>query len=194
VSVQALGLVVPGTALQRSTAEAGDLLFVSGNPGDAAAGLQLEMGAMSGAQLDTAQQRYLRQRFLFPEPRIALGQALRGLASACIDVSDGLAADAGKLAAASGCGVRINIEQLPVSAALRSCMGDLAVSVALTGGDDYELCFTVPPSRASEIGHRLTNVKFPVTCIGVLEDAPGVRAFSRGRPADIDLRGFDHFP
>ncbi len=194
VSVQALGLAAPGTALQRNGARAGDLLFVSGTPGDAAAGLQLEMGTSPGPQLDAAQQHYLRRRFLFPEPRLALGQALRGLASACIDVSDGLAADAGKLAAASGCGVRIDVERLPISAALQSWMGDSATGTALTGGDDYELCFTVSPSRVAEIGPRLTNVKCAVTCIGVLEGAGGVRAFRRGVPAELELHGFDHFP
>ncbi len=147
VSVQALGLVQPGTALQRNAARPGDLLFVSGTPGDAAAGLALEMGSPPGREVAAAQQQWLRRRFLFPTPRLALGQALRGLASACIDVSDGLAADAGKLAQASGLRARIDVERLPISAALQARLGIAAVRAALTGGDDYELCFTVAPSR-----------------------------------------------
>ncbi len=180
-SVQALGLVEPGSALQRNTAKPGDLLFVSGNPGDAAAGLALEQGAPPA------------QRFLYPTPRVALGRALRGLASACIDVSDGLAADAGKLALASGCGVHIDADRLPLSSALAAQPEDAAVRLALTGGDDYELCFTVPAARADEIPSRLANVKCAVTCIGVIERISGLRASSRGTPVSFDLRGYDHF-
>jgi thiamine-monophosphate kinase len=193
VSVQAMGLLPAGTALRRSGAQAGDLLFVSGTPGDAAAGLALEMGAAAAPELLAAQQQCLRNRFLYPTPRLALGQALRGLASACIDVSDGLAADAGKLAQASGCGAHIDVARLPISAALRSQLGAAAVRAALTGGDDYELCFTVAPSRAAEMAAQLVNVKCPVTCIGVLEQAQGVRAFEHGAPVAFDLRGHDHF-
>jgi thiamine-monophosphate kinase len=194
VSVQALGLVSPGAALQRNTARPGDFLFVSGTPGDAAAGLALEMGTAAGSQLAAGQQQWLRQRFLFPTPRVALGLALRDLASACIDVSDGLAADAGKLAQASGCGARIEVERLPVSAELKALLGEAAVRTALTGGDDYELCFTVPPARVEEIPLRLANVKCAVTCIGVLEESAGMRAFERGVPSGFELGGFEHFP
>jgi len=193
VSVQALGLVEPGKALLRHGAKPGDLLFVSGTPGDAAAGLALEQGLPAAPQLTAAQQHYLRQRFLFPAPRVALGRALRELASACIDVSDGLAADAGKLAGASGCGARIDVDRLPISPQLAAQMGDGATRAALTGGDDYELCFTVPPARAGELPGRLANVKCPVTCIGVIEESPGLRASGRRGPVDFDLGGYDHF-
>jgi thiamine-monophosphate kinase len=193
VSVQALGFVPPGTALRRDGARAGDLLFVSGTPGDAAAGLALEQGMPAAAALDGAQQRWLRDRFLFPTPRVALGQALRGLATACIDVSDGLAADAGRLARASGCGATINVEQLPLSAALQAQSGAAAARLALTGGDDYELCFTVPAARAAGLVSHLADVKCAVTCIGRLEENLGMRVLERGAPLGFDLRGYDHF-
>ncbi len=193
VSVQALGFVPQGVALRRDGAQAGDLLFVSGTPGDAAAGLALEQGAPPAAQLEAGQERWLRHRFLFPTPRLALGQALRGIATACIDVSDGLAADAGKLAQASGCGVTINVEQLQLSAALQAQAGAAAARLALTGGDDYELCFTVAPAQAGLLAARLANVKCAITCIGSLEQAAGVRVLDRGVPGNFDLRGFDHF-
>jgi thiamine-monophosphate kinase len=192
VSVQALGLVPQGQALRRDGAQIGDLLFVSGTPGDAAAGLALELGSASADRLDAVQQQWLRRRFLYPEPRVALGQALRSLASACIDVSDGLAADAGKLALASNCGVCINVESLPLSAALLAATENAAM-LALTGGDDYELCFTVAPSRAERLRLQLANVKCPVTCIGVLESGSGVRVLQAGMPFACDLRGHDHF-
>lgn len=193
VSVQVLGLVQPGMALQRHKAAPGDLLFVSGTPGDAAAGLALEMGALPSPGLTREQQDYLRDRFLFPTPRVALGQALRGIASSCIDVSDGLAADAGKLAVASGCGVSIDADLLPVSGALRTQMGEQAQRTALTGGDDYELCFTVPANRAAELVSRLDNVKCAITRIGTIVNSAGIQATSRGLPVDFDLRGYDHF-
>jgi thiamine-monophosphate kinase len=191
-TVQALGLVPAGAALQRNSAQPGDLLFVSGTTGDAAAGLALEQGR-SAAALDAEQQQWLRQRFLFPTPRMALGVALRGLASACIDVSDGLAADAGKLAQASGCGALIEIERLPLSTPLKQYMGEAAAPMALTGGDDYELCFTVPPSRTGELAARLADVKCRVTQIGVLEQAPGVRVTELGTAVRMSFAGYDHF-
>jgi thiamine-monophosphate kinase len=193
VSVQALGLVEPGTALSRRGAMPGDLLYVSGTPGDAAAGLALELGAPAAHGLTPAQQDYLRRRFLYPSPRVALGRALRGLASACIDVSDGLAADAAKLAKASGCGVHIDADRLPVSPPLAAQHGDAAMRIALTGGDDYELCFTVPAARAAEVPARLANVKCPVTCIGVIDGSGGLRASSNALPVGFELGGYDHF-
>jgi thiamine-monophosphate kinase len=194
VSVQALGTVPQGQALRRSGGAPGDLLYVSGSPGDAAAGLALEAGVAAAVQCSQAQQQGLRNRFLFPEPRVELGRALRGIASACIDVSDGLLADANKLAQASGCGTRIDVEQLPLSAQLLAFQGRAtAIDSALCGGDDYELCFTVPAHLVDALGSRLANVKCPVTCIGVLESGASVRVLEHGRQLDIAARGYDHF-
>ena len=196
VSVQVLGHVPPGSALLRSGAQPGDLLFVSGWPGEAAAGLQLELrgGARASPGFESEAGARLRQRFLFPSPRVALGVALRGLASACIDVSDGLAADALKIAVASNCGAAIEAEKTLVSPALVATLGrEAALRAALTGGDDYELCFTLPVSRLVELPERLINVKCPVTCIGVMESQPGLRVRDQGRPLSFPLEGFDHF-
>ena len=192
LSVQVLGFVEPAHALLRSGAQPGDLLFVSGTPGDAAAGLALLMNqAMSP---DEQSSRVLKARFEYPAPRVALGRALRGLASACIDVSDGLAADAGRLASASGCGARIEIEQLPLSPALRRAVPEQqALRHALTGGDDYELCFTVPPGRLPELAERAAAAATPVACIGVMESTSGVRILRQGAPVALDGGGFDHF-
>ncbi len=194
VSVQALGFVDAGAALCRSHAQPGDLLYVSGTPGDAAAGLRLAMGEPSAATLDAAQRQWLLDRFHFPVPRIELGQALCGIASACIDVSDGLAADAGKLAAASGCAVTLEKERMPLSAALREQAGDAgAANFALTGGDDYELCFTVAPQRVPELMSRLANVKCAVSCIGRIESGSGIMLLDHGVAATQGISGYDHF-
>jgi thiamine-monophosphate kinase len=192
MSVQALGTVPSGQALRRSGAREGDLLYVSGTPGDAAAGLALLQAR--GPEAADMHSRHLLQRFLFPEPRVELGLRLRGLATACIDVSDGLAADAGRLAAASGCGVAIDAGLVPLSEALRAVRGaDDALSCALRGGDDYELCFTVPPLRRPELESRLGNVKCQVTCIGNITGASGARIVRDGVPVQADTRGYDHF-
>ncbi|HTQ36031.1 MAG TPA: thiamine-phosphate kinase [Steroidobacteraceae bacterium] len=192
VSVQALGFVDAGTALRRGGAMPGDLLYVSGAPGEAAAGLQLALGEPAAALRDE-QRQWLFERFHFPAPRIALGQALRGIASACIDVSDGLAADAGKLAAASGCAVTIEVERLPLSAALHAQAGTQAAQLALAGGDDYELCFTVPPDRIAGLDGRLAGAGCAVTRIGHLEVGSGVMFSGKGIPPFGVLAGYEHF-
>jgi thiamine-monophosphate kinase len=193
VSVQALGFVEAGQALLRSGAAPGDLLYVSGTPGDAAAGLKLAMGMPCANALSEAQRQWLLDRFHFPAPRVALGRALRGIASACIDLSDGLAVDAGRLAAASGCAVRIEIDRLPLSESLQAQCGAGAADLALSGGDDYELCFAIPPVRTQELAARLTNVKCPVTCIGRLEAGSGIMLLEDGMPSTRGFTGYDHF-
>ncbi len=197
VSVQVLGFVPPGQALRRAGGAPGDLLFVSGTPGDAAAGLQLERRAADGGVAppgEAAAGQALRERFLYPTPRVALGRALRGLASACIDVSDGLAGDAAKLAAASGCGLRLEADALPLSPALRALAGpERALQLALEGGDDYELCFSLPPAQLPELAVAAQAGGCPLTCIGVLEQAPGVRLYRGGKIQPYVATGYDHF-
>ncbi len=194
IAVQALGTIAPGAALTRAGGRVGDRVYVSGTPGDAGGGLRLVLDPPAGEGLDTAHQQWLSQRFHFPTPRVELGQALVGIATACVDVSDGLAADAGRLARFSGCGLRIDAARVPVSAALRALAGEQgAVQLALTGGEDCELCFTVPPDRVAELDARLVNVKCPVTCIGELTADGGTRVERDGEPVRIDATGFDHF-
>jgi thiamine-monophosphate kinase len=194
VSVQVLGFVQSGMALRRTGGAPGDLLYVSGTLGDAAAGLKLAMGQSTGGDLEDAQRQWLLDRFRFPAPRIALGRALRGIASACIDVSDGLAADAGKLAAACGGGALIEIERLPLSAALRKFAGpEAAARLALTGGDDYELCFSVAPALVPQLTARVGEAGCRITCIGRLTAGEGVHVTDHGEAAGFDTSGYDHF-
>jgi thiamine-monophosphate kinase len=189
ITVQVAGWVEPDRWLTRSGARPGDRIFVSGIPGEAAAGLV----AIQKQLPDSAAVDHLRQRFLRPEPRIALGRALRTVASAAMDISDGLLTDLGKLCAASDCGARIDIDALPGSEAMSQLFdADSCVDYALAGGDDYELLFTVPESQAAELARQLTG---HVACrqIGVITDAPGVECWKDRRPYAVRRTGYDHF-
>ncbi|HEY3786375.1 MAG TPA: thiamine-phosphate kinase [Steroidobacteraceae bacterium] len=191
VTVQLLGHVPKAAALLRSGGHAGDALFVSGTPGDAAAGLALEQGRLSASEEAGG---YLRERFLYPSPRLALGDCLRGYASACIDVSDGLLGDAAKLAAASHCGVEIEIDRVPVSELLVGAVGEQrARELALTGGDDYELCFSVPSLAVEKLQHNLPPQKWGYTRIGMLRETAGAVVTSAGSVIEFAHSGFEHF-
>lgn len=190
ISVQVHGFVTESQALRRNGAQVGDLIYVTGTLGDAALGLQSETGIISGsaAQIHTVQQRYRR-----PTPRIDEGIALRGIAHTCIDVSDGLLADLGHLCEASGVGAHIQVEQIPVSDAFRAAGANW--SLALSAGDDYELCFTIAPSSRDALEQTFRHRDCGITCIGVVESAGGpVRCTLRdGRAYVPPRRGYDHF-
>ena len=190
LTVQLTGFVPAGSALRRSGGSPGDLLYVSGSVGDAAAGLAILQARLYS---ERANAERLVHRLEYPTPRVALGRALRGVASACIDVSDGLAADAARLAVASGCGLEIDLDALPLSAALLATAGaEQARGFALEGGDDYELLFAVAPDRAADLTAAVAG-KGDVTCIGRLDAAPGLRLRSAGATRSAEPLGFDHF-
>jgi thiamine-monophosphate kinase len=192
VTIQILGHVPKSTALLRSGGRPGDLVFVSGTPGDAAAGLAIEQSRLSASG---EAEGYLRKRFLYPSPRLALGSSLRSYASACIDVSDGLLGDVGKLSRASGCGVEVAIHDVPVSEQLVSTVGEeRARELALTGGDDYELCFTVRPSDVDRLRHNLPPQRWGYCCIGILREQQGTTVTgSDGNVIEFSHSGYDHF-
>jgi thiamine-monophosphate kinase len=190
-TVQILGHVPRSQALVRSGARPGDLVFVSGNPGDAAAGLAVEQGQLT-AEAEVVS--YLRKRFLYPSPRMALGKCLRGFASACIDVSDGLLGDVGKLAQASGCGVELTYRDLPVSEPLVEAVGGRrARELALTGGDDYELCFTVHPDNVSRLRQELPPERWGYSLIGKVRETAGAVVMDGGNVMEFSHSGYDHF-
>ena len=191
ISVHALGCVAPGTALRRDGARPGDLVYVTGWLGDAAAGLALLQGRLQGSGADRS---VLEAKFRRPEPRVAFGTALRGIASACIDVSDGLAADLGRLAQASGVGAKIRAEQLPLSRALYGLAGEArAREFALGGGDDYELAFSVPPTRRTALAQAAAASGAPAChCIGEIVAGRGLRVL--GIHGELPPPpGWDHF-
>jgi len=195
VTVQLLGQVPRGEALRRSGGRAGDALFVSGTPGDAAAGLALEQGRLQAPAEALAEAlAYLRERFLLPTPRMALGERLRGHASACIDVSDGLLGDAGKLAEASRAGVEISFGAVPVSEALLRTLGEQrSRELALTGGDDYELCFAVHPEKLPALLSELPPQRWGYSRIGALRAAPGAVVIRDGTVMEFSHSGYQHF-
>jgi len=190
LTVQLTGFVPPGKGMRRSGASPGDLLFVSGTVGDSAAGLAV---LQSRLYVDDAVGRALVARHEYPTPRVALGLALRDVASACIDVSDGLAADASRLAAASGCGLTLDLDALPLSSSLRAAASESAArEFALQGGEDYELVFAVPEARADALA-AATSALGDIACIGQLDAAPGLRLRSRTRISPANPGGWDHF-
>jgi thiamine-monophosphate kinase len=192
ITVTLIGIVPVGVALRRKGGQPGDAVFVTGSPGDAAAGLALEQNRLHVSDPMSAQ--ILRDRFLFPTPRCEVGVALRGLASACIDVSDGLGGDLEKLCVASGCGAQIDAAALPVSESLVAAVGrEVAREYALTGGDDYELLFTIPLARLGAMTHAVACGLGPVARIGTLVSGNGVRVSAGGGVMQFSGSGFDHF-
>ncbi len=192
VSVQILGHVASGTALRRSGAQPGDLLAVTGTLGDAGAGLALATGRLVTAERAAADE--LIARFEYPTPRVAFGSCARGVASAAMDLSDGLAGDLPKLALASGLAARVDVERLPLSAALRSLVSeDQARQWALSAGDDYELLVAVPPGRFDALAAAARQLNLTLTIIGELGRGNGVTWARGGTPFEAPAHGYDHF-
>ena len=187
------GLVPAGRALKRSGARPGDWIYVTGTPGDSAAGLAILQDRLEVK--DPAQAAYLKKRHLRPTPRVLHGQALRDLASSAIDLSDGLISDLGHILKASGCGARIDLDALPYSTALKTNVSaELGLQWALSGGEDYELCFTVPELNRGALDVAIGNLGIPFTCIGqVAPDSEGLQFLQNGKPVTLDLKGYDHF-
>lgn len=187
LTLQVQGAVPAGQALLRSGARAGDLVCVSGHLGGAAAALHWLHSDSTDAAVKGVQQAYYR-----PQPRCELGRRLRGQASAALDISDGLALDLQRLLAASGVGARIHSEQIPVSPHAISLLGQQqALQQALSGGDDYQLCFTWPGSKASLI--ECVGDQQPVSVIGEVTPEPGLVVLADDRPVTLSQHGYDHF-
>lgn len=200
VSAAAFGDVAKGRELRRSGAKPGDLIYVSGTVGDAALGLKVLQSGIVG--LSRRHAKALIGRYRLPRPRVRLGTALVGLASAAIDVSDGLIADLGHVAETSRCTAEIDIDRVPLSAAAHAAIAiDPRLRArALTGGDDYELVFTAKPSKTGAVAALARRLRLPLTPIGRMRRAKGDGAErpvdardGAGRRVRFDATGYRHF-
>jgi thiamine-monophosphate kinase len=195
ISVVVHGFVPPGQALTRAGARIGDVVLVTGTLGDAAAGLHALQHPPREDDGRAGLRGFLIERLNRPTPRLAVGTALRGQATACVDVSDGLLADLGHICAASGVAAEIEAALLPRSSALLELYDDTtALHFALSGGDDYELCFTVPAARVAEVQAGLARLGCGATKIGRIVEGEGVRVRAAdGASLATDRPGWEHF-
>ena len=208
LAVQVCGLVSSGKALLRSGAKPGHLVYVSGTLGDAAVALSLfdevdahaqssqqEGGIFLHKKLKSRHRDHFINAFYKPMPRIELGILLRDLASAAIDISDGLLADLQHILQASNSGAEIDIDQIPLSEAMTHCIvEEKRLPLALTGGDDYELCFTVPPENCNRLEELTTSLGVPITRIGEIVTGDALVCLDNyGEPVEFADKGFDHF-
>lgn len=186
VTVTALGCVEAGRYLARHGARPGDLVVVSGCLGDAAYALQSIEGG------ETPDPEAL-QRLRRPVPRVGLGAALVGKASACIDISDGLMADLNHVTDASGCAAQIEAQKLPASPALADCPAAVRYSLQLTGGDDYELCFTLPQGKGHVLEDLSRTQDIGLSVIGQILEGSGVRCLGPdGSELEFETGGYTH--
>jgi thiamine-monophosphate kinase len=192
LTLQLMGNAERAHFLTRSGGHIGDDVYVTGTLGDSSAGIAL-ITERAAAPLGSAAAA-LEERFYRPVPRVGAGLALKSLATAAIDISDGLLADLGHVCEASGCGATIDVERVPLSGELLSLFPPQeALAHALGGGDDYELCFTAPPSRAMEVEAALENAGTPVRRIGQLVPGQTVVCRRDGEPFAPAVRGYRHF-
>jgi len=195
ISITIFGAVAQEQALRRSGARPGDDIWVSGTLGDADLALRLLSGESVPVADPAAALAASRQALEWPQPRVALGLALRGIASAAIDISDGLLQDLGHVLAASSCGARLCADDVPVSPALAALPPAWRYRCALGGGDAYELCFTAPPSARERVAEAAARVGTAVTRIGAVELGSGLSVVDgSGAPLpELPRAGFDHF-
>jgi thiamine-monophosphate kinase len=194
LSATVIGRVARGRAVLRSTAKPDDLVYVSGTLGDAALGLLALRGELAG--LDGAHRAFLADRYRLPHPRLTLGQRLRGVAHAMMDISDGLVGDLGHICETSGVGAIIEAAALPLSPAARAVVAaePERLSAALGGGDDYELLLTVPATRVAALPMLAAETGVPLTRIGRIEVGSGVSVLNgNGKVIPVKVAGYRHF-
>lgn len=192
-TLTALGTVPNGQAVLRSTARAGDLLAVTGTIGDGALGL---MAAKEWPECPPSFRAFLADRYRVPQPRLEISAALRGILTACMDVSDGVVQDLTHMCRTSGVGATVELEHIPLSEATRWCLdhGLATLEQIMTGGDDYELLMALPPDALPAIEAWRQAGGTPVTVIGRFTDDPAVRLIRGGSQLWVPQRtGFTHF-
>lgn len=189
IAVQVTGIGHDAGWLTRSGARVGDDIYVSGTLGDAALGLQVHTNALTAAEADRV---FFLNRLERPTPRVALGRAIAGYATAAIDISDGLVADLGHVCQCSGVGALVDVARLPISESYRKYFSSVGWEPAIGFGDDYELCFTASPENASQIEQLGAQSECSVTRIGRIETG-ALRWVHEGQPFSVHDQGYRHF-
>lgn len=191
ITITAQGLAPKDKFITRSNAKAGDWLYVTGELGDAALALQNLLGNIDVAEAFKGQ---IFEQLNYPKPRILVGQALRDYATSAIDISDGLISDLGHICEASNVGAVINLQNIPISSFMRETLGhEEAINLALSGGDDYELLFTVPEDNKVGMETALSNIGISTTCIGQLNTSGKISAVLDDETVTLNIKGFEHF-
>ncbi|HCM48651.1 MAG TPA: thiamine-phosphate kinase [Colwellia sp.] len=191
ITITAQGLTPEGSYLSRSGAKSGDWLYVTGELGDAALALQQITGKVD---LEPQFIDAIRNKLDYPKPRVLAGQTLREYASSAIDLSDGLISDLGHICQASNVGANVVLDALPLSTIMRdSLLADDAITLALSGGDDYELLFTVSEDNKVGMETAMSHAGTPVTCIGQLNASQTISTTLNNKPIPINTAGFEHF-
>ena len=193
ITLQVMGSVAPSETLRRDGAGAGEAILVTGSTGDAAAGLAWLQERLPDP-MAAEHSRYFVERYYRPSPRLAEARSLQGLASAAIDVSDGLVADLEHICRASDLGAELYVEELPLSPQLRALSDrEQARRWALAGGDDYELCFTLPEADLPALGELIAAGDLQAKVIGRMRPGQGVECLLQGEPYSLAERGYRHF-
>lgn len=196
ISIAMFGSVPEGTMVRRAGAKAGDCVFVTGTIGDGALGGSLRGGKAKNWKLTDPQRQHLMSRYLLPQPRTALADAVRNHASAAMDISDGLAGDFGKLCRASAVAADIDVAQVPLSEAAKAVVAAdaAALETVLTGGDDYEIVCTVPKAKAESFRAAAKAAGVAVSEIGAIKTGEGARFVgAAGKPMVFKRPSFSHF-
>lgn len=184
------GLVPEGQSVRRNGAAPGDKIYISGPLGAAA----LAVAGLNQQMVSEPDRAPLMEKLLHPEPRVDLGYQLRTFATASIDISDGLSADLNHICIASHVGACITLDSIPIHPLVKKTQGKNALDFALSGGDDYELCFTVAPKNEEQLLCSLAKAGLSCYSIGVIEDQPGLRAITwNGQVVPLEPRGYSHF-
>ncbi len=191
ITIQVMGTIAPGTAMRRDGANIGDFILVTYNLGDGAAALAVIQDRI---YCDESSAGYLHERFYRPVPRLQESALIRGLATAALDISDGLVADLQHICDASDVGAIIDVENLPLSSAVQSLNNPTqALEWALSGGDDYELCFTVAPEKMADVAMLIAQGKLNATVIGEIVPGNKVICEYEGEPFTLANTGYQHF-
>lgn len=197
ICIAAFGAVPAGAMVRRSTAKAGEMIVVSGTIGDAALGVLLrrDIGLAERWRLSAASWNHLRQRYLLPQPRTTLAEAVLRHASAAMDVSDGLVGDLAKLCRASGVGAEVDVARVPLSDAARACLSadPKLIETILTGGDDYEIVLTVPPGELADFRAAASHAGVVVSEIGRVTGGQGTRFLRAGEVLSFARPSYSHF-